>query len=252
LQIDGWGRKPGGGEVGALQQAYFDLVYNPLYDATTAKLSRYKALQQKCLRALDLEKACRLLCVGLGTGNELVAALRAAAQIEVSGIDLSPSALASSRRKLRLMGRTADLQIMDAAVIGHPDGSFDRVLCMHVLDFVDDPGRAVREIVRVLGPGGRFVMTLPSRLEGTGLGLSLARDEVRTALRSGRHPLSVVADLLFKLVMGLVYVPLLARSGHHVFSAQQVRALFERLPVGTLAIEEELAYQDFIVTGEKL
>jgi ubiquinone/menaquinone biosynthesis C-methylase UbiE len=237
--------------VGVLQKVYFDLIYNPLYDATTARLSRYKVLQQKCLQALDLEETRSLLCVGLGTGNELVAALRTAAQVRVSGIDLSPSALASSRRKLRAAGRTADLQIMDATAIRHPDGSFDRVLCMHVLDFVDNPGRAVREIVRVLAPGGRFVVTVPSRLEGTALGVSLARDEVRTALRSGRHPLSVVADLLFKLIMGFVYVPLLARSGHHVFSTQQVRALFERLPVRALAIEEERAYQDFIVTGEK-
>jgi hypothetical protein len=39
--------------VGAFQRAYFDLVYNPLYDATTARLSRYKTLQQECLGALD-------------------------------------------------------------------------------------------------------------------------------------------------------------------------------------------------------
>lgn len=237
--------------VGVFQKVYFDLVYNPLYDATTARLSRYKTLQQKCLQALDLEEARRLLCVGLGTGNELVTALRAAAQVRASGIDLSPSALASSRRKLRLAGRTADLQIMDASAIRHPDGSFDRVLCVHVLDFVDNPNRAVREIVRVLAPGGRFVVTFPSRREGTGLGFSLARDEVRTALRSGRHPVSVVADLLRKLVMGLAYVPLLARSGHRIFSAPQVRALFEKLPVRALAMEEERAYQDFIVKGEK-
>jgi ubiquinone/menaquinone biosynthesis C-methylase UbiE len=238
-------------QVSAFQKVYFDLVYNPLYDATTARLSRYKALQQKCIQALDLEDAGSLLCVGLGTGNELVAALRAAAQVRVSGIDLSPSALASSRRKLRLAGGTADLQIMDASAIRHPDGSFDRVLCVHVLDFMDNPGRAVREIVRVLAPGGRFVITFPSRLEGTALGAALARDEVRTALRSGRHPLAVVTDLLFKFIMALAYVPLLARAGHHVFSARQVRALFEKLPVRALAIEEERAYQDFIVTGEK-
>ena len=230
---------------------YFDLVYNPLYDATTARFSRYKALQQKCLQTLDLEEARTLLCVGLGTGNEVVAALQAALHLKVSGIDLSPSALASSRRKLRARGRTADLQIMDVTAIRHPDGSFDRVLCMHVLDFVDDTGQAVREIVRVLGPGGRFVVTFPSRLEGTALGVALARDEVCTALRSGRPPLAVVADLLFKLIMGLVYVPLLARSGHHAFSEQQVHRLFEGQQVRGLAIEEEQAYQDFIVTGVK-
>ena len=123
--------------VGVLQNVYFDLVYNPFYDVTTARLSRYKTLQQKCLRALDLRDARSLLCVGLGTGNELVAALRLAPRINASGIDLSPSALASSRRKLRLTGGAADLRIMDASAIGHPDGSFDRVLCMHVLDFVE-------------------------------------------------------------------------------------------------------------------
>jgi SAM-dependent methyltransferase len=228
---------------------YFDLVYNPFYDATTARFSRYKALQQRCLRALDLEAARNLLCVGLGTGNELVAALQAAPCLEVSGIDLSPSALAASRRKARSLGRSADLQIMDATAIRRPDGSFDRVLCMHVLDFVDDPGRAVREIARVLAPGGRFVATFPSRLEGTALGVALARDEVRTALRAGRHPIAVVSDLLVKFILALVYVPLLARSGHHAFSEQQVRKLFEGLPVRGLAIEEEHAYQDFIVTG---
>ena len=230
---------------------YFDLVYNPLYDATTARLSRYKALQQRCLQALDLEAARSLLCVGLGTGNEMVAALQAAPHLGVSGIDLSPSALASSQRKLRMTGRTADLQIMDVTAIRHPDGSFDRVLCMHVLDFVGDTGQAVREIVRVLALGGRFVLTFPSRLEGTALGLGLARDEVRTALRAGRHPIVVVSDLLVKFIMGLVYVPLLARTGHHAFSEQQVHGLFEGLQVRGLAIEEEHAYQDFIVTGEK-
>ena len=82
--------------------------------------------------------------------------------------------------------------------------------------------------------------------------MALARDEVRTSLRSGRHPLAVAADLLFKFIMGLVYVPLLARAGHRTFSEQQVRKLFEGLPVRGIAIEEEQAYQDYIVTGLKV
>jgi hypothetical protein len=88
-------------------------------------------------------------------------------------------------------------------------------------------------------------------LEGTALGVALARDEVRTALRSGRPQFAVATDLLFKFIMGLVYVPLLARTGHHAFSEQQVHRIFGGLPVRGLAIEEEVAYQDFIVTGEK-
>jgi SAM-dependent methyltransferase len=234
--------------VGALQRLYFDLVYNPLYDATTARFSRYRILQEKCLRALDGQEARSLLCVGLGTGNELVPALRSAPRARISGIDLSPSALASSRRKLRRAGAAAVLQIMDATALRHADGSFDRVLCVHVMDFVDRPGQAVREMMRVLAPGGRLVVTFPSRAEGASMGLALARDEVRAALRSGRHALAIVADLLSKVVMGLVYVPLLTRGGQRAFSDRDVRALFDGLPVRELAIEEERAYQDLVVT----
>ena len=61
----------------------------------------------------------------------------------------------------------------------------------------------------------------------------------------------MLTDLLFKFIMGFVYVPLLVRAGHRSFTAQQVRKIFEGLPVRGLEIEAEQAYQDFIVAGEK-
>lgn len=237
--------------MGALQRLYFNSVYNPLYDATTARFSRYKSLQARCIESLGLAGTQSLLCVGLGTGNELVAALAAAPGIRLTGIDLSPSALAASRRKLRAAGGGADLQIMDATALGFPDASFDRVLCVHVLDFLETPGAAVREMVRVLKPGGWLVATFPSRLEGAALGVSLARDQVRQALRSGSHALAVTAELLTAYTLGLVYVPLLLRGGRRAFSESQVRALFAGLAVGEPRIVEERAYQDLIVSVER-
>jgi len=232
--------------VGVLQRLYFDSVYNPLYDATTARFSRYKSLQERCIAALELSGAQSLLCVGLGTGNELVAALAAAPGLRLTGIDLSASALAASRRKLRACGSGADLRIMDATALDFPEASFDRVLCVHVLDFLETPGAAVQEMVRVLKPGGRLVATFPSRLEGAALGVSLARDQVRQALASGSHALAVAAELLIACTLGLVYVPLLLRGGHRSFSDRQVRALFDGLAVGEPRIMEERAYQDLI------
>jgi SAM-dependent methyltransferase len=237
--------------VGALQRLYFDLVYNPLYDATTARFSRYKSLQERCIAALGLAGTQSLLCVGLGTGNELAAALAAAPGLRLTGVDLSPSALAASRRKLRVSGRGADLRIMDATALDFPDASFDKVLCVHVLDFLEVPEAAVREMVRVLKPGGRLVATFPSRLEGAALGVSLARDQVRQALASGSHALAVTAELLVAYTLGLVYVPLLLRGGHHAFSVRQVRALFGGREVDDPRIVEERAYQDLIVCVER-
>lgn len=237
--------------MGNLQKFYFNSVYNPLYDATTARFSRYRGLQARCIEALGLAGIHSLLCVGLGTGNELIAALRKAPAIGLTGIDLSPSALASCRRKLRAAGAAAELRLMDAAALAFPDESFDSVLCMHVLDFLEEPAPAVREMVRVLKPGGTLVATFPSRLEGASLGISLARDQVRQALAEGRHALAVAAEILMACTLGLVYVPLLLRGGHHSFSQKQIRVLFESLPVDPPRVSEERAYQDLIVCVRK-
>ncbi len=230
---------------------YFDRIYNPIYDRTTATLSRYRLLQAQCLAALELQSARRLLCVGLGTGNEAVEALKIAPRIAVSGIDFSIAALECSRRKLERLGQKADLRLMDAAELGYAEGSFDRALCVHVLDFVPDVEAVIRGILRVLAPGGRFVLTLPSQLEGAALGAGLARDEFQAARRSGRTPLGAIAEIASRLFLGLLYLPLMLRNARRSFTREQIQEMFSRLPVSWLAVEEEKTYQDFIVSGRK-
>jgi SAM-dependent methyltransferase len=234
----------------AFQRLYFDLVYNPVYDLTTATLGRYHALQSRCLDLLELCGGERLLCVGLGTGNEIAAAAGRARGLRIAGVDLSPSAIRRARAKARACGLTADLRIMDARALAFADGSFDRVLCLHVMDFVDNVGAAVSEITRVLSPGGRFVLTLPSETEDAALGASLLGNQVRTLLRSGKSALRVTLEMLLVVPVGLLYLPLLARPGQRAFSRAAAAALFDGR-VADLAIEAEPVYKDLIVSGRR-
>lgn len=65
----------------------------------------------------------------------------------------------------------ADIRRIDLLDIDSPDASFDLVIANHVLEHVDDDARALREILRVLRPGGRAILQtpyasrLPSKLE---------------------------------------------------------------------------------------
>ena len=59
-----WGEK--------LMQRYFDLVYNPLYDLTVAQTSPYRRFQKTCIDKLQLDDNDAVLCIGVGTGNEIL------------------------------------------------------------------------------------------------------------------------------------------------------------------------------------
>ncbi len=50
---------------------------------------------------------------------------------------------------------------MDITDIRFPDASFDVILCSHVLEHVDDDGCAMRELYRVLRPGGWAILQVP-------------------------------------------------------------------------------------------
>jgi hypothetical protein len=57
------------------------------------------------------------------------------------------------------------LQHMDMTDVPFKDGAFDLVVCVHVLEHVGDDRQAIREMVRVLKPGGMALLLVPIVLE---------------------------------------------------------------------------------------
>ncbi len=124
------------------------------YELTAETLQR--SAHQLVERA-ELTGGERLLDLGCGTGN---VALRAAALgARVTGVD-------PARRLLKVTtdaARAAELEIQlkegRAEAIPAGDAEFDRVLSHFALIFADDAEAAMREIRRVLAPGGRLLFT---------------------------------------------------------------------------------------------
>jgi ubiquinone/menaquinone biosynthesis C-methylase UbiE len=134
--------------------------YEPLWRTQLA------TAQHELMRHAALVPGERVLDVACGTGS---AALDAATVVgpsvgstgRVVGVDLSGRMIDAARRRAAECGAVnATFERMDAEDLALPDASFDVVLCALGLMYVPDPARALREMHRVLRPGGRLVVVV--------------------------------------------------------------------------------------------
>ena len=106
------------------------------------------------------------LDVATGTGALLLGLLaRGGPSGRLAGVDRSPAMLDFARRKLAARGWEArvELSVADAAALPFPDGSFDAVTLAFGIRNFPDPHGALREMARVLRPGGRAWILETSR-----------------------------------------------------------------------------------------
>jgi ubiquinone/menaquinone biosynthesis C-methylase UbiE len=147
----------------------------------------------------------RILDVACGTG---IVSRQAAAMVGVDGrvvaLDLNPAMLAVARSLPAPQGAKIHWQDGNAMALPFPDSSFELVLCQHGLQFFPDRPAAVREMHRVLAPGGRALVIVLQSLE--------------------RHP---VFEALMKSVAGQLSLPLTeVMTPFALSSAQELRSLF--------------------------
>ena len=232
-------------------KTYFNLVYNRVYDFTTAGHAAYHSQQEKCIDKLKLQDNDNLLCIGVGTGHELKRITDRKKKVNIVAIDQSVTALKKAELKTDALDVKPELHLMDARHMEFPAASFDKVLCIHVMEFIRENIQATGEIFRVLRNGGRFAITYPASNEGPGLGLNLLTSNIRSGVDSPAKRFAVLLKSLARVLVGLLYIPLLFRRKRKPYSRPELEQIFGKLTNGNLHIEEDKTYQDFIVYGEK-
>lgn len=110
-------------------------------------------------KELDLRPDDDLLDVGCGSARLL--AERASHVRYVAGLDASEIQVGMARERLaeRIADGTAEVVLGDAMAMPWEEGRFSVISCLNCLKFVPDPQQALREMSRVLRPGGRAVLT---------------------------------------------------------------------------------------------
>lgn len=138
--------------------------------------ARYRWAAPLTARRKVLDAGC-----GVGWGTALLAEQGA----EATGVDLSPLAIGEARRR---HGAVAEFELGDLCQMPFDDDSFDAVVSFEAIEHVGDTDRAMREMHRVLRPGGLLLISSPNRgvyPEGNPFHLNeLTSDELQHSLES--------------------------------------------------------------------
>jgi 2-polyprenyl-3-methyl-5-hydroxy-6-metoxy-1,4-benzoquinol methylase len=160
--------RPGPEEIGFFYSRYHDRRMIEAYRET------YRRLAPRSAGFLDIGRTRACMSDQAATGTPFAAGMRVLdvgcsyagflrflrdfTGVEVRGVDFDPACSEVARQ---IHGVDVGIGTLDDQ--HHPDGSFDVVTCHHCLEHVYDPAADLREIARVVRPGGFLHVEVPTR-----------------------------------------------------------------------------------------
>jgi SAM-dependent methyltransferase len=176
----------------------------------------------------------KVLEVGFGAGTDFIQWLRAGAL--VSGVDLTAQALKHVQSRIAVYGLPAPekLQTADAETLPFPSDTFDLGYSFGVLHHTPDTERALRDLVRVIRPGGQLKIMLYNRRS-----IFVLNRWVRFGLLKGR-PWRSLKWILWNRVES---------PGTKGYSRKELVRWLEGLPLQNIHVRTEITSADYLASS---
>lgn len=148
-----------------------------LYDPVSRLLGVHR-VHRRLIRQAAVHPGTRALEIGCGTGNLALQLKRRHPEVDVSGLDPDPDALALAQRKAARRDLDVRWELGSATALPYPDERTDRVLSALMFHHIDKPDRELMlaEAFRVLRPGGSVhLVDMVTHRDAPGTGRSRRR-----------------------------------------------------------------------------
>lgn len=221
-----WGQDPCGAEY----DREHELGTREFFD--TIERHRYTeyAPWMPALMGFDKFRGARLLEIGCGMGTDLLQFARGGARC--TGIDLTPRSVEITRHRFKLYGADGTFMLSDGEHLPFRDQSFDAVYSNGVLHHTPDTEGAIREVHRVLKPGGTAKIMLYHRNSlNYWLEIVLRRGLLGAEFLRGRS----AEDIMSRVIEFSDHD---ARPLVKVYSRKQTRELFKRFREVKIDVEQ--------------
>jgi ubiquinone/menaquinone biosynthesis C-methylase UbiE len=131
------------------------------YDQLPEHLFMPRKFHRRCIRLMRAHFKPGVAVADLGCGHgTLLHELRLLhPSVKLSAVDLSPVLVNNTRQRVP----DADVRVADIEALPFSDAAFDAVFATEVMEHLPDPVKALREVRRVLKPGGWLLVSLPNR-----------------------------------------------------------------------------------------
>ncbi len=133
--------------------------WSRLYATADGRTYHFHVRRMRVLELLPARLA-RVADIGCGPGVMVEAVLARGGTF--AGVDASTEMIREAMGKYGTRPGV-DFQVGSIEQLPLPDGCFDQVICMAVLEYLQSPDRALAEIARILRPGGMGLITVPKR-----------------------------------------------------------------------------------------
>ncbi len=124
-----------------------------------------EALYDLTIETMQLRENDSILEIGFGNGKFFEKIFSQAKNLKISGIELSQEMVEAAKRNNPSTTKSGklDLHFGNSDKLPFPDNSFDKVVCINVIYFWEQPEKHLKEVHRVLKTNGKFFATVRTK-----------------------------------------------------------------------------------------